>query len=156
MKMEWWFNKHELDYKLLNEIAVNARIPIINLAEELDCSSQTINYRLKNMIKYNIIQGYRVNLDLQKLGLHQFKLEIYLKDHKYRKEVWNYLKNKPYTEVLNVAVGWSDLEFELVLENVDKLTQIMDEINTKFPKVIKKQSFWINEQFHKLRWLPER
>jgi Lrp/AsnC family leucine-responsive transcriptional regulator len=145
----------DFDYKLLNEIADNARIPLIDLAEKLNCSSQTVNYRLKNLFKNNIIQGYRVNLNLAKLGLHQYKLEIYLKDHNYRGKVWNYLKNEPYTSVLNVAVGWSDLEFEFVLENVDILTSIMDEINIKFPNVIKKQSFWINEQIHKFRWLPE-
>ena len=35
----------EVDYQLLNELAVNARTSLIKLAEKLDCSSQTINYR---------------------------------------------------------------------------------------------------------------
>ena len=45
-----------LDYSLLNELAINARCPLINLADKLDCSSQSINYRLKNLLKKDIIK----------------------------------------------------------------------------------------------------
>ncbi|MDH7506581.1 MAG: Lrp/AsnC family transcriptional regulator [Candidatus Thermoplasmatota archaeon] len=145
----------ELDYKLLNEIAVNARIPLIDLAEKLKCSSQAINYRIKNLIKNGIINAFRVNVDLPKLGLQHYKLEIYLKDHKQRNAIWNYLKEKPYCDTLNVALGWCDLEFEIIVENIDQLGKIMDEIYSKFPNAIKKQTFWIIEKVHKERWLPE-
>jgi len=145
----------EIDYKLLNEIAVNARILLIDLADKLGCSSQAVNYRLKNLIKNGVINAFRVSVDLPKLGLQHYKLEIYLKDHKQRNVIWNYLKEKPYCDTLNVAVGWCDLEFEIIVENVDQLGKIMDEIYSKFPNAIKKQTFWIFEKVHKERWLPE-
>ncbi len=62
----------EIDYNLLNEIAVNARIPLIDLAEKLNCSSQTVNYRIKNLIKSGVIKAFRVNIDLSKLDLQKF------------------------------------------------------------------------------------
>jgi len=145
----------EIDYNLLNKIATNARILIIDLAKKLNCSSQTVTYRLKNLIKSGVIQAFRVSLDLSNFGLHHYKLEVYLKDHKKGKEIWNYLKHKPYLDYLNVAVGWCDLEFEVIVENTDKLSEIMTEIDLKFPNVIKKQTFWILEEYHKDRWLPE-
>ena len=145
----------EIDYKLLNEIAVNARIQLIDIAKKLGCSSQAVNYRLKNLIKNGVINAFRVNVDLPKLGLQQYKLEIYLRDHKQRDAIWNYLKEKPYCDSLNVAIGWCDLEFEITVENIDKLGRIMDEIYSKFPNAIKKQTFWIVEKIHKERWLPE-
>ncbi len=145
----------ELDYQLLNQIAVNARMPLIDLAENLGCSSQTVNYRLKNLQKVGVIQAFRIGIDLKKLGLQHYKYEIYLGNYKNAKEIWNYLKNKSYLTFLNVAIGWCDLEFEVVVENVDKLSQIMDEINLKFPNSIKKQVFWIIEKMHIDRWLPE-
>jgi len=144
----------ETDYRLLNEIAVNARMPLVELAKRLNCSSQTINYRLKNLIKSGVIQAFRVALDLSKLDLQHFKLEIYLRDNKKSKAIWDYLKNKPYLEHLNVAVGWCDLEFEVVVENVDRLSQIMEEIDLKFPNAIKRQSFWITEKRYIDRWIP--
>ena len=145
----------ETDYKLINEIAINARIPLIELAEKLGCSSQAVNYRIKNLVKNGVIMAFRVNIDYPKLNLHHYKLEIYLRDHKQRTAIWNYIKEKPYCDTLNVAVGWCDLEFELIVENVDKLGEIMEEINSKFPQTIKKQTFWIIDKVHKERWLPE-
>ncbi|MBN1280275.1 MAG: Lrp/AsnC family transcriptional regulator [Candidatus Thermoplasmatota archaeon] len=145
----------DLDYRLLNEIAINARMPLINLAEKLSCSSQTVNYRLQNLIKNGVINAFRVHIDLSQLGLQHYKLEIYLKDHKHRRAIWEYLQEKPYCDTLNVAIGWCDLEFEIIVENVDSLGKIMEEISSKFPGVIKKQSFWIFEKMHKERWLPE-
>jgi len=145
----------KIDYKLINEIAVNARMPLIELAEKLGCSSQAVNYRIKNLIKNGVIMAFRVNIDLSKFNLQHYKLEIYLRDHKQRNAIWNYIKEKSYCDTLNVAVGWCDLEFEIIVENVDKLGEIMEEINSKYPQSIKKQTFWIFEKIHKERWLPE-
>jgi DNA-binding Lrp family transcriptional regulator len=145
----------KIDYALLNEIAVNARIPMIDLAKKIGISSQAVNYRLNNLLKNGVINAFRVNIDTSKLGLSLYKLDIYLKDHKQRNAIWNFMKEKPYCDTLNVAIGWCDLEFELIVENVDQLGKIMDDLYSKFPNVIKKQIFWIAEKIHKERWLPE-
>lgn len=145
----------EIDYKLLNELAVNARAPLIELAEKLGCSSQTVNFRIKNLARNGVINAFRVHIDLSKIGLQHYKLEIYLKDHNLRKAIWDYIKLKPYCDTLNVAVGWCDLEFEIIVENVDQLGKIIDDIYSRFPNAIKKQTFWIFEKVHKERWLPE-
>ena len=145
----------ELDYKLLNEIAVNARIPLIELSEKLGCSSQTVNYRIKNLIKTNVIQTFRINVDFLKLGLQEYKIDIYLKDNKFKKPITDYLADKPYTEFMNFALGWADLEPEFVVKDFNELLKILDEINSKFAGAIKKHSFFITEKLHKLRCMPE-
>jgi DNA-binding Lrp family transcriptional regulator len=145
----------ELDYKLLNEIAMNARTPLIDLAKKLNCSSQTIHYRLNNLIKLHVIDGFRIHIDYSKLGLQLYKVDIYLKDHKQCKKIIEYLQTKPYCIVLNVAIGWSDIEPEFILKNVDELNEEMENINSKFPNVIKNYSYWLTSKIHKFRWLPE-
>lgn len=145
----------KLDYKILNEIVVNGRIPIQELAKKFNCSSQTIIYRIKNLEKSNIIKAFRVNIDYSKIGLNCYKLDIYLNDYSRRDEVIKYLEKQPYLIVLNTAIGWADIEPELILENVERLFQVMEEIDKKFPSTIKKQEFWIMEKEHKFRWLPE-
>ena len=55
-----------------------------------------------------------------------------------------------------VDVGWCDIECEFILENLDELSKIMAEINSKFAGAIKKQAFWVTEEVHKDRSLPER
>lgn len=145
----------ETDYKLLNELAVNARDSLINLAEKLGCSSQSVSYRIKNLVESKVIKSYRVNIDLPKIGLNSYKVDIYLKDHKLKKPVFDYLKEKPYLEFMNFAIGWADLEPELVVKNFEELLNILDEINNRFSGAIKKQSFFIIEEEHILRCIPD-
>jgi DNA-binding Lrp family transcriptional regulator len=145
----------KLDYKLLNELAVNARSPLIDLAEKLVCSSQNVNYRIKNLIKNGVIKSFRVDVNLSKLGLKRFKIDIYLKNHKLKKPVLNFLKNKPYLEFMNIAIGWADLEPEFVVQKLDELYRILEDIDSNFPGAIKKQSFFITDKIYKLRCLPD-
>ena len=145
----------ETDYHILDELAVNARMPLIELSEKLGCSSQTVNLRLKKLMQSGVINAFRVNIDLAKFGLQHYKLDIYLRDHKQRNTIWNYLKEKPYCDTLNVAIGWSDLEFEIIVENIESLSQVMEDIYSKYPTAIKRQTFLIAEKIHKERWLPE-
>lgn len=145
----------DIDYKIINELAINARIPLIDLAEKLNCSSQSVNYRINNLIKSGVIKAFRVDIDLSKLNLQKFKVDIYLKEHKLKQPILEYLNNKKYIEFMNFAIGWADLEPEFVVKDLDELLKILDEINSKFSGAIKKQSFFIAERFYKLRCLPE-
>ena len=145
----------ELENSLLNELAINGRASLIELSDKFGCSSQTIKYRIKNLVKSGVINAFRVNLNLLKLNLHRYKANIYLKDHKFKKPIFDYLKDKPYLEYMNLALGWADLEPEIIVKNVDELLKILDEINSKFPNAIKKQSFFITEKVYKLRCMPE-
>jgi DNA-binding Lrp family transcriptional regulator len=145
----------ETDYYLLNEIAVNARIPLIDLADKLDCSSQKVNYRLKNLVKNKVLKSFRVELDLSHFDLQKFKVDIYLKNHQLKRPIFSYLTEKHYIEFMNFAIGWADLEPEFVVKDFQELLSILDEINTKFSGAIKKQSFFIVEKIHKQRCLPE-
>jgi hypothetical protein len=38
---------------------------------------------------------------------------------------------------------------------MDKLIKLMEEINHKFPNVIRKLDYWIMTEVHKERWVPE-
>ncbi len=145
----------EVDYKLLNELAVNARCPLIDLGEKLDLSSQSINYRIKNLVESGVIKGFRVDLNLSKIDLQHYKLDIYLKDHNLKKPILEYLEDKNYVEYMNLSLGWSDLGPEFVVKNFEELSKILDDINKEFSGAIKKQSFFITEKLHKLRCMPE-
>jgi Lrp/AsnC family transcriptional regulator for asnA, asnC and gidA len=150
------FTIDETDYKLLNEIVTNARIPFIMLADKLHSSSQTINYRMKNLIKKGIIKKFRVNIDLSKFGLHDTMIDIYLKDHSKKQSIIDYMKGKPYINcIMDSSIGWADLQIELFIKNIDSLLELMEEIDKKFTGAIKKQTYWIATERHKERWLPE-
>jgi len=144
-----------LDYQLINELAMNARCPLIELADKFGCSSQSITYRIKNLLKKDIIKAFRVNIDYAKVGLQHHKVDIYLKEHRQRNAIIDFMKRKSYLQCLNVAIGWADIELEFVIRDINEIDNIIDEINSKFPNSIRKHTFWIAEKVHKERWLPE-
>lgn len=145
----------EIDYLLLNEIAENARIPLVDMADILGCSSQKVNYRINNLVELGVIKAFRVNISLAKLNLQKYKVDIYLKNHELKKPVYEYLAEKEYVEFMNFAIGWADLEPEFVVKDFNELLQILEEINQKFSGAIKKQTFFIAETLFKQRCLPD-
>jgi len=143
------------DYYLINEISLNARIPLIELSNKLNCSSQTVNYRLNNLKKSGVIQAFRVGINETKLGLKRFKVDIYLKEHKQRDNIINYIKQIPYVLYISTSTGLCDLEIELILENSNKLTEILEEINVHFPNSIKKFNYYGDVKIYKETFLPK-
>jgi len=144
-----------IDYQLLNEIAENARIPLIQLAEKLGCSSQATNYRMKNLEKKGIIQGYHVGIDVSKLGLQEFKVDIWLNELSKRRKIWDYIKYNPHVTFINTSAGYADIEIEFTIENTDKLVEVIEDLSSKFPGAIKKYVHWVVKKGYKLRCLPE-
>ena len=143
------------DYQLLNNIAENARVTLIELSAVLGCSPQTISYRMKNLMKNGIIQGYHVGIDTSKIGFREFKVDIWLKDLTKRKLIWDYFKYNPYVTFINTSAGYADLEIEFIIENSDNLLDLMEEISNHFPGVIRKYLYFGAKKTFKLRCLPE-
>jgi DNA-binding Lrp family transcriptional regulator len=145
----------EIDYKLLNQIVLNARIPLVELAEKLRLSSQTVNYRIDKLHKSGVIKGFRVAVDISKLNLQYFDVRINLSDHSQREHIIAYVKSNPYFKCLNTTIGYTDLEMEFHIENMEKLNQLIDTINEKFPGAIRNHYFLRTRETHKERWLPD-
>ena len=145
----------EIDYIILNEIVNNAKISTIELTKKTNCSSKTINNRLKNLQKQEVILAYRVNIDHKKIGVQNSSIDIYLKDHTKRRKIIEYIKFLPYVEYLIENIGWCDIQIEIWVPNFEKIREIIDDVETKFPGAIRKQDFMIADKYHKLRWLPE-
>jgi len=145
----------DLDYEILDKIALNARKPLVELAEELNSSSHTITYRIKNLIKLGVIQAFRVSIDLSKLELKHFKIDIYLKEHTQRKHIIDYIKYNPNLTFIATSAGVSDLELEFDLKDSNKLMAIMEDINSKFPGAIRNYDYFNLSHFYKVRCLPE-
>ena len=143
------------DYEILNQLANNARIPIIELAEKLGCSSQTITYKINELKRKEIIKAFRTHIDYSKLNLQNITVDIYLKKYKQKKPIIDYIQQNPHLFCLNIAVGWSDLSLEYAIDSLESLMTIIEDIDTKFPGAIKKRDFWLNKKVHKERWLPE-
>ena len=145
----------KIDYKILKFIAPNARISITDLAERLNVSMPLIRKRLRKLSQQKIIQGYRTNIDVNKLGYGFYKIDIYLRKYNQRKNIIKYVKKNPHLIGIDETVGYSHLELEFNLLNLTHLHNIMQDIIDKFPNVIRNYKHFRVTNIYKMVYFPE-
>jgi Lrp/AsnC family transcriptional regulator for asnA, asnC and gidA len=149
------FTIDELDFRLLRLIAPNARMPVKEIAKRLNTTVAVVNYRIKKLMKEDIIQGFRSDMDLTTLGYQFFKADIDLKDYKQRGKIINYVKTNPHLVRIDKSVGISDLELEFHVTSLGQFHDIMKDLVNKFPDVIKKYRYVYASKLHKMNYMPE-
>ena len=129
----------ETNSSILQELAVNARINIVDLAEKLKLTRDIINYRIKKLTKEGIIVQYRCYLNLDKLGIHHYKVIIRSQNLNEQEEsrLRQYsLTNKKITQFLKLIGSW-DIELEFETESEDELYSILTEFRKEFSHIIR-------------------
>lgn len=148
-------NIDEVDFSLLRLIAPSARMPAKEIAKRLHTTVAVVNYRIKKLIKAGVIQGFRADIDLTKLGYQFFKADIDLRDYRQRGKIINYAKTHPHLVRIDKSVGISDLELEYHVRSLEQFHDIMKDLINKFPDVIKKYKYVYASKLHKMNYMPE-
>ena len=144
----------ELDFKILKILALNARIPIVDIAQKLNSTVTIIHHRIKKLTDLRIIEGYGVTFDLGKLGYRFYHINIYLKKLIKKYQIIDYIRNNPHLCCIEKTIGHAaDLELEFYLNNVEQLYQIMDDLSTKFPDDIKNFNHYSYLEIHKATFM---
>ena len=145
----------QIDMQIMNIIAYNSRIPITTIAKKLDLSAKTIHYRLKKLRRLDIIKSYTINFDISKLGYQWFKVDIYLKDINKKIDIIQYLKSNPNMVAIDITTGFSDIEIEFHVKDINHLEKILDDLSEKFQDLIKNYTYLYIKKSHKLFYFPE-
>jgi len=145
----------DLDFQILEILAKNARIPTIDIAKKLNSTVDTINSRIKKLIKLDVIQGFRVSIDYSKLGYQFYKVNINLNNYNDRGRVINYIKNDPHLIMIDKSIGYFDLELDFWVENLQQFHEIMDDLTIKFPDSVKNYSYVHDPVLHKMLYIPD-
>lgn len=144
-----------IDYQILNILAINARISTVDIAKEINQSSQNVQYRINKLIEKKLIQAFRVNIDVSQIKLEHFKVDIFLNQPSKRKQLWRELELLPNIIFINTSVGYADIEIEMIVKSSDEIIEKMDKIMSKYENLIKKYNFYTGSKFYKIRCLPE-
>ncbi|MEK6952421.1 MAG: Lrp/AsnC family transcriptional regulator [Nanoarchaeota archaeon] len=147
--------KHdEIDIKILNLISSNARIPIVEISKKLNMPERTVAFRIKQLEKKKIIQGYRVLFDLKLLGYEYYKVDFILKDISRIKSLINYAILHPNIIYIDQTIAGSDFEFDLEVKNKQQFLQIINELRTKFSE-IREWNYFTVRKYNKLIYFPQ-
>jgi DNA-binding Lrp family transcriptional regulator len=144
-----------LDIELLKLLSANARMPLIKLAEELKCSTQTIHNRIRNLIKLGVINAFKVEIDFSKLEYKLYRLDINLNEDIKKQPIIEFLEKNPQLRSLYGSIGdAADIEIEIILEDVNQIHKILDTISQKFPNSIKEYKYHSSVKRHKHVTVP--
>jgi DNA-binding Lrp family transcriptional regulator len=139
----------EIDRKIINLIATNARMPTKEIAEKLNSSAVTINNRIRNLMKLGVIVGFKVNINFPRLGYQWHKVDICLKDPSKGQKIKNYIEKNPNLIGNIKSLGYVDLELLFCLKNTNQLHKILGDISEKFPDSIINYTYFYTTKTHK-------
>ena len=143
----------EKDLKILKVLAPNARIPILEISEKLKIPPKTIDFRIKQLEKKGIIQGYRFIFDFNLFGYEYYKVDLNLKEITRLKDLINYAKIHPNILYINQTIGGSDFEFDLEVKNKTEFLEVINDIRKKFPE-IRGWVYFTVKKYRKLLYFP--
>lgn len=146
----------EINKKIIKALAINARIPIVDLAKKTELTRDVINYRLKKLIKDKIIVQYRCYPKLSNIGINLYKVIFRTKN--FDKVAENSIKtyvaqHKKVPQLLKLIGSW-DLEIEFEVENEDELYKLLTEFRKKFAHIIRDFDIIRITETHKYNYYP--
>lgn len=104
-----------LDYKILNLIASNARIPFLEVARECNVSGAAIHQRVQKLTNLGIIKGSEFTLDSNRIGFETCAyIGVYLQTPGQFKEVMEKLQNIPEVVECHYTTGKYDMFLKII------------------------------------------
>lgn len=144
-----------LDLDIINSWGVNVRQSASEIAQKLNTSPRTITGRIKAMRKKKIIVGCKIDLDQGRLGFQGYRVDLFLNTMSRRGELFDHCKNHHKIYQINDSIGGADFEFEIIVESLDDLLDIMDKMMEDFPGMIRNYEYFSFLLFPKLTIVPD-
>lgn len=148
----------ELDEKIIQLIKNDARKPLVDMGNMLNVDARTIQSRIKDLSKKQILQGQTVFLDLKKINFQLYKLCIKLKDYDSRRfdNLVNYSKNNKKVVHIIKALGSWELELEIEEDNLSNIYEYIKILKNEFSNTIKQIDLVTITEELKLDFFPDK
>ncbi|MCK5026210.1 MAG: Lrp/AsnC family transcriptional regulator [Nanoarchaeota archaeon] len=147
----------DVDIDILRIVSKDSRIRLLDIADRIGISPNTIKYRLKKLVDEKIILGFRLNINIKKLGYQHFKIFLYF--HNFEEEKCNslieYLKQHQNIIYITESISEADLEFEIILKQYNELYDFMKQLRMKFKDLIKNYKTSVTYEVHLINYFPD-
>mgnify|MGYP001161076367 FL=1 len=120
------FKLDEIDYKVLDLLIDNSRIPYTDIAKKLLISPGTVHVRIKKMEDAGIISGSSLKLDYKKLGYTFIAyIGIFLEKTHLTNEVLEKLNSIPFVTVAHITTGRFNIYCKIRSKNTNHAKEII-------------------------------
>jgi Lrp/AsnC family transcriptional regulator for asnA, asnC and gidA len=161
-RMEWKFSTgkvvskvDKLDLEILRQLSYNAKVSIVEIANKLNITPNTVRYRMKKLKEMGVIKSFRADIDFDLLGYKWFKVDIWLNNYNEYENILNFIKINPNTFVIDRSVGLADIEAEFHYKNTEELRSFLNKLMLQFPKSIKNYNYISMRKIYKIDFMPK-
>ena len=120
------FKLDEIDYKVLDLLIDNSRIPYTDIAKKLLISAGTVHVRIKKMEDAGIISGSSLKLDYKKLGYTFIAyIGIFLEKTHLTNQVLEKLNSIPFVTVAHITTGRFNIYCKIRSRNTNHAKEII-------------------------------
>jgi len=147
------------DWKILELLAHNARMPISTIARKLQLNRDVVKYRLEKLISEKVINSFLTLVNAPKLGFTIWGyMHIKFKDlnKKRENEFLSYIKNSPYVFFAYSNLGAWDFGVEYSARDLNHFYELQKELNEKFSSIIKDYETGSFMKIHKINFVPSQ
>jgi len=130
------------DLEILKLLSSNARMPTLEIAKRLNSNVTTIHSRIKRLIDLKVILGFKVELDLEKIGYQHWKVDFYISEYNKINQIIKYIEKNPLLVCVDYTIGYADLELEMNVRNINQLHDIIEDLQSKYPKIIRNYTYF--------------
>ena len=146
-----------LDWKILEQLSTNSRMPTAEIAKNFGVSPDTIRNRINSLEKKKLILGHSVWLNLKKIGLNYYTILLNLKDlSKEREKALHSFALQHRNVIFWVrTIGAYDLNIEIEIGET-KLDEFVAELRNKFGDIIKNMEVLTIKDEFKYTYLTQK
>ncbi len=120
----------KIDFKILYNLDYNARISLTDLSKAAGISKQNLNYRLKRLVRENVILGFMSVIDIHQLGHLTYRIYFRYKnvdEHKEKEILQYFQKHKNVLWLVSLSGSW-DIEVVFTARNYIHLNNIFKKV----------------------------
>lgn len=126
------------DRQIISYLSEDSRIPLTQLRKSVKLSRDSIKYRIKRLIKNNVLVNFFPIINLKRFGFFTFHTFFLIDERNQEKteEFIDYLISLPFVKnIIEYSDIW-DLEIVTVAKNVWDYDQKINQITSKYPEMI--------------------
>lgn len=146
----------EKDKTILQAIANNANMPIVEIANKTKLSIDIVKYRMKKMQETGIINTFRAIYDTSKLGFYHYV--ILLKTRKITKTdeemISSWARLHPSVMYITKRIGNWDYELNVALKSIEDFSAFIAGMKKQLSEMLESYDTIINTKIIKLNYFP--
>lgn len=146
----------DVDRRMLQILATDARVSLVDLAKKLRVSTGTVQYRKKKLEDENIILAYRAHINISAIGYTYYKFDITLNTAQRIEDIRQFIHSHQNITFEDICLGGSDLEFDAEFKSPEQMQAFIEDIYTRFSGDIRTHKFYTAKKIHTYSYFPTR